>query len=233
MNRGALQGKRKAFTLIELLVTIAIIAILAAILFPVFARARENARRANCMSNEKQQALGLLMYAQDYDGRLMTSWSYTPALPWHTLLQPYVRSYQIFRCPDVRTFSLNPATYEDSQYYTTYALPGFATTTTVKCIYSQAGTFLDSISEPARTWMIVESCYQSPANTNYVNSGYGYPMANLKDVPSGTSPGDGGAYFTSYAIHSDGSNVAFADGHVKWIQEDQGKNWIFDLNRAS
>jgi prepilin-type N-terminal cleavage/methylation domain-containing protein/prepilin-type processing-associated H-X9-DG protein len=61
--------EKRAFTLIELLVVIAIIAILAAILFPVFARARENARRASCQSNLKQIALGMNMYIQDYDGR--------------------------------------------------------------------------------------------------------------------------------------------------------------------
>ena len=61
------------FTLIELLVVIAIIAILAAILFPVFARARENARRAACQSNLKQISLGIIQYAQDYDERLPTS----------------------------------------------------------------------------------------------------------------------------------------------------------------
>src|SRR5690348_17195392 len=59
--------KRKAFTLIELLVVIAIIAILAAILFPVFARAREQARQITCVSNAKQIMTGTLMYAQDYD----------------------------------------------------------------------------------------------------------------------------------------------------------------------
>ena len=57
----------RGFTLIELLVVIAIIAILAAILFPVFARAREAARKATCISNCKQIALACLMYAQDYD----------------------------------------------------------------------------------------------------------------------------------------------------------------------
>jgi len=63
----AFDKKRHGFTLIELLVVIAIIAILAAILFPVFARAREAARRANCLSNLRQIALATLMYAQDYD----------------------------------------------------------------------------------------------------------------------------------------------------------------------
>jgi prepilin-type N-terminal cleavage/methylation domain-containing protein/prepilin-type processing-associated H-X9-DG protein len=59
----------RAFTLIELLIVIAIIALLAAILFPVFARARENARRASCQSNMKQLGLGFVQYINDYDGR--------------------------------------------------------------------------------------------------------------------------------------------------------------------
>ena len=62
--------RRRGFTLIELLVVIAIIAILAAILFPVFAQAREQARRATCLSNQKQLGHALTMYAQDYDEQL-------------------------------------------------------------------------------------------------------------------------------------------------------------------
>lgn len=71
--------KRKAFTLIELLVVIAIIAILAAILFPVFARARENARRSSCLSNLKQIGLGAMMYIQDYDERYPQAYWYKSA----------------------------------------------------------------------------------------------------------------------------------------------------------
>jgi prepilin-type N-terminal cleavage/methylation domain-containing protein/prepilin-type processing-associated H-X9-DG protein len=67
MKTHIVKKQGRGFTLIELLVVIAIIAILAAILFPVFARARENARRASCMSNLKQIGLGMMMYVQDYD----------------------------------------------------------------------------------------------------------------------------------------------------------------------
>lgn len=104
---------RKAFTLIELLVVIAIIAILAAILFPVFGRARENARRTSCASNLKQIGLGVMQYGADYDGymppaqlprSIVVGGSCVPESPepvrsWPTLMFPYVKSEQIFTCP--------------------------------------------------------------------------------------------------------------------------------------
>src|SRR5688500_12088066 len=104
-NPSSTQRKEKqGFTLIELLVVIAIIAILAAILFPVFARARENARRASCQSNLKQIGLGIAQYTQDYDERMVPSYqSDSNSPPWQTLLQPYVKSAQIFRCPSNTT----------------------------------------------------------------------------------------------------------------------------------
>jgi prepilin-type N-terminal cleavage/methylation domain-containing protein/prepilin-type processing-associated H-X9-DG protein len=102
------KSARAGFTLIELLVVIAIIAILAAILFPVFARARENARRASCQSNLKQIGLGLLQYVQDYDERTPKSWfgangdaSNVAAgrYKWMDAIYPYIKSEQLFVCP--------------------------------------------------------------------------------------------------------------------------------------
>ncbi len=94
---------RNGFTLIELLVVIAIIAILAAILFPVFAQARESARRTQCLSNVRQIGMSLAMYVQDSDEVTPTvSEKYTTGKlldAWNALL-PYVKSKEIFYCPN-------------------------------------------------------------------------------------------------------------------------------------
>jgi prepilin-type N-terminal cleavage/methylation domain-containing protein len=100
--------RRRGFTLIELLVVIAIIAILAAILFPVFAQAREKARQAACLSNGKQIATGLMMYAQDYDERLPRWWTPTggqnnQSRDWKNDIEPYVKNWDIYRCPSRNT----------------------------------------------------------------------------------------------------------------------------------
>ncbi len=96
------------FTLIELLVVIAIISILAAILFPVFARAREQARKTVCLSNTKQLTLSIIMYVQDFDETMPNcQWIGPSAFPpnWsfgsscRNLLQPYAKNYDIFICP--------------------------------------------------------------------------------------------------------------------------------------
>lgn len=95
--------KLRGFTLIELLVVIAIIAILAAILFPVFAKAREKARQTSCTSNEKQLALAVLQYVQDYDERFLigNNNGTSPAGEgWAGELYSYVKSTGVYACPD-------------------------------------------------------------------------------------------------------------------------------------
>jgi prepilin-type N-terminal cleavage/methylation domain-containing protein/prepilin-type processing-associated H-X9-DG protein len=115
--------RRKAFTLIELLVVIAIIAILAAILFPVFAQAREKARAISCISNLKQQGTASMMYTQDYDETIVpagnryahqnvqcfsgnTNFNPDPHswVDWEIPLIPYIKTAQIFTCPDRAQF---------------------------------------------------------------------------------------------------------------------------------
>src|SRR6476661_3585247 len=98
--------QKRAFTLIELLVVIAIIALLAAILFPVFARARENARRSSCINNLKQLGLGLQQYTQDYDEMLPAGNSAANGFwgqGWAGAIYPYVKSTQLYKCPNDST----------------------------------------------------------------------------------------------------------------------------------
>ena len=99
MNTVPATRRKSGFTLIELLVVIAIIAILAAILFPVFARARENARRASCQSNEKNIALGFKQYIQDSNDKYPPAIADSTALKNSAALEPYIKSTAIFYCP--------------------------------------------------------------------------------------------------------------------------------------
>jgi len=101
---------KKAFTLIELLVVIAIIAILAAILFPVFAQAKEAAKKTACLSNAKQLGIGVYTYMVDADDTVplikssvkipggLNGGTYTQQ--WYTVIQPYLKNWNILLCPD-------------------------------------------------------------------------------------------------------------------------------------
>ncbi len=194
---------RRGFTLIELLVVIAIIAILAAILFPVFARAREKARQTSCLSNLKQIGLGALMYAQDYDETFLNgsyagtcAWGHVhtaadgvhAAYGWPTFLIPYVKNTQIFVCPSA------PAT--------------ICTATTVRSGISNAyginydgvcGRAMGSMDKPAERMLV-----QDMADTFVISS-------NNTQAQCFSQMG------TGLARHNEGANVAFCDGHSKWL----------------
>lgn len=132
LARGS--NRQKGFTLIELLVVIAIIAILAAILFPVFAQAKEAAKKASCISNEKQIALATMQYEGDNDDRypMVDYFEFPPTglktlVPWTVAIQPYVKSWGVFRCPTdsspIVTSSWRFQGFQDAEY--TFSNPGY------------------------------------------------------------------------------------------------------------
>ncbi len=220
----AMDGQwRKGFTLIELLVVIAIIAILASILFPVFARARENARRASCQSNLKQIGLGIMMYVQDYDETYPLLWygsgnpsvvqtePGTPGLQFKEgdggygvednyitymdLIYPYVKSVQVFRCPS----SVDAERYPDYEMNGGY---GGA----YKSYYGKSNgvTTLAEIESPSTSAMIWETGAESNGVSYETKYGFRGSAANIP------------RWQDSHKEHLEGMNMAFGDGHVKW-----------------
>lgn len=221
-------SKQKAFTLIELLVVISIIAVLAAILFPVFARARENARRSSCMSNLKQVGLGTMMYVQDYDekypicryhpGKNQTD----PAMPgaqyyvqfacegetdgscvtWQDLVYPYTKSTQIFACP-----SQSGSNADSGLPYPSY---GYSSAiSSERASRFKAGTpripvSMAVVQRPAEIFMFVEfnasTAYRAEPNLQGLRARSITAATRAQVIP-----------------HLGGANIAYADGHVKWI----------------
>jgi prepilin-type N-terminal cleavage/methylation domain-containing protein/prepilin-type processing-associated H-X9-DG protein len=196
---------QRGFTLIELLVVIAIIAILASILFPVFARARENARRSSCSSNLKQIGLGLMQYTQDYDEAFPLYYNAAAVNPmgWAEQVQPYIKSSQLFKCPSgLGTASATPTDPTYSDYALNMMLSSDNGGNYVK------GLSLAAITQPTLTVMVMDNTAGTSMNFAW---GCGH-YAACSLFPEGFA-----AFSDKAGIrHLDGQNYAFADGHVKW-----------------
>ncbi len=225
---------RPAFTLIELLVAIAIIAILAAILFPVFARAREQARKASCASNLRQIGLGALQYAQDYDERLplfsLSSTSYRgfggygangdDGVRWADSIFPYIKSSQVFDCPSgdkkMQPYNRGPIA-PGGPYFdiTTYSY-GYVTPSSDTNPVGVAGRSLAELEDSSGTLMIVEDGRQD-AGLGAETQGRlipspGEPIETLGGRLNGQRhTGCAATDYGSYAF-----NALYVDGHVKW-----------------
>lgn len=229
---------RRAFTLIELLVVIAIIAILAAILFPVFARARENARRTSCLSNVKQMGLAMMQYVQDYDETLPLSYYFLPVgtpatqLPdgniwadgssagvliyWPQLIFPYHKSNQIFWCPSHKFFNPgvgNPASAVNGQYGANRQVMPISGGTPLK---------IAAISATASKYLFMDwGTIVAQSSTSLTSSG------NTAFLPGMGESGGNCSSITATAgqkddcdngRHFNGINIGYADGHAKWIK---------------
>jgi prepilin-type N-terminal cleavage/methylation domain-containing protein/prepilin-type processing-associated H-X9-DG protein len=214
---------RHAFTLIELLVVIAIIAILAAILFPVFAKAREKARQTTCASNEKQLALAVLQYIQDYDETFPATWdsNRNPGSNWAVQIYPYVKSYQVYVCPSNAAAA---ALTQSGQYMGTSGGNGNSISSIpISYMMNQCLGFVNggqwnygpyhseaAISEPSSKALILETTY-SNASTGWDN--WAECGGNAACTASNFTTTQ--IYSTWFAGHTGMMNVAFLDGHVK------------------
>jgi prepilin-type N-terminal cleavage/methylation domain-containing protein/prepilin-type processing-associated H-X9-DG protein len=224
----------RGFTLIELLVVIAIIAILAAILFPVFAQAREAARKASCQSNLKQMVTGCMMYSQDYDEVTVTSYL-EYKLPgnvepgywagWSDLIQPYLKNYQVLRCPSA-SGAAPVSTQSDAAWWMSYAIN-----------YRTGGDYggwngwftapakLSALAFPASTIYLMDASPACNDNCRFADNG-AWPEAWT--YPPSQQQKDWGDANGYAARHQGGANYAFMDGHVKYMKAETVKSQAFD-----
>jgi len=207
---GLILKRRAGFTLIELLVVIAIIAILAAILFPVFAKAREKARQASCTCQLKEIGLAVLMYAGDYDDRLIDHCGQTTANCWAVSLFPYVKNAEVWRCPSYggtdmfgiwRDYANGPSHDFSPRLPRSYAWNLMID-----------NRLMAEIDKPA-----VVPCVADCDGTGW--------MAPMHSCIGFTDFGATGACATKYARisprHNEGAVLALLDGHAKWYKGSQ------------
>ncbi len=238
---------KRGFTLIELLVVIAIIAILAAILFPVFAKAREKARQAACLSNMKQITLAILQYAEDWGGRMPFAEDYrtTPRISYRAVVQPYIKNVEVFHCPSADIESnLWTGQIPDSRPNGT---SWYQTSISINTIHDQGdlnspeppvarllgpndddsvpdhpSPSLSIIKAPAQTILLCDDDPSGPC-TWYPCRNAGRTDNPLEDlIGSGdTDPLNPDADVNPWVRHNGGGNYAFCDGHAKWMRPEQ------------
>ena len=205
---------KKAFTLIELLVVIAIIAILAAILFPVFAQAKEAAKKTSCLSNAKQITLSAIMYSGDVDDVLVMGWNkgdvvlrdngavYRSWNPWTKCIQPYMKNLQILLCPDNdgNGFINSANVTARSEIYSPYGynygyLSNFAGLEANGSNYIFAPISATAVNRPANTVMFADD--EGP---NYATADHAF----VWNIPAGNIIEPPDAYLSDHVFFSSG-----------------------------
>ncbi len=201
-------NNRRGFTLIELLVVIAIIAILAAILFPVFAQAREQARRTTCTSDTRQMANAFMMYNQDYDEAFITQigGANDDRNEYQVILQPYIKNRQMLFCPSRNLFGCSK-TIDASGRCLGYA-PNFG----IYSYHDGTGLFLQDTT--SNLWVGRSmAAFAHPAETimfGDTNDTNMYTLTFYFQTGDGTTP--------AAIRHGGNYQFAYVDGHAKSIK---------------
>jgi prepilin-type N-terminal cleavage/methylation domain-containing protein/prepilin-type processing-associated H-X9-DG protein len=202
--------KQCGFTLIELLVVIAIIAILAAILFPVFAQAREKARQTSCVSNMKQLGTAMMMYVQDYDDTYPQVWYEVNNGHWANVILPYLgQGKQIWTggimiCPS--------ALYKGWSY----AMSNQISAKPQAVVTRPADVVAIAEAVQVKDWKSTAAHLETNMSCWGGENGNGVGP-KIRDDDNVTPPS--GCYSMPRYRHSDGANLTFADGHVKWMRK--------------
>ena len=208
---------RNGFTLIELLIALAIIAIIAAILFPVFGAVRERGRRTVCGSNLKQLANAMQQYVQDNGGVY-------PSTPADCGYAPYsyLKNTAVFRCPDhapdeiTEQFSLNPPIMLSANSIVlgaaapvnyTYDRPRFVVFISP---FSPAsviqGVHEASLAAPSTTWFNVDASWTDTDGIAHY----------FRTVSTSC-----GRHFEGSTLYAGAGNYSYVDGHVKWLTPEE------------
>ncbi len=233
---------KKAFTLIELLVVIAIIAILAAILFPVFAQAKEAAKKTTCLAHSKQMGTGVMLYLNDYDDTYLKGYYYELDGPtagrrvqWAYTMQPYIKNTEMFKCPT----DFVPTPPATSSGYTDLTVPALSYIPNYAVMPAHDGGQVNatSIGETANVIILAEKQYKigtkilkayagasgfipdTPVASDYCRAPLPYVKAAIE------KPSDSNYKLARVAFerhtggktkdHSGTSNFVFCDGHAK------------------
>jgi len=226
--------KKRGFTLIELLVVIAIIAILAAILFPVFSRAREQARKTACLSNMKQIGQALMMYVQDWDETFpYTTSCQAPGVGAATdqpqgKLHPYIKNVDVWTCPSEAIYNRESNL---SQYGNLAGWPGWPWRFPVEfaghyisigynellmnnlgCEWTGRPPKMAEVVEPGDTAAFADSYFISTCGGKrvvFANAMWSESVADEQHRSVSKS-----------TRHTEGEIIVYADGHVKWLKWD-------------
>ena len=206
---------QNGFTLIELLVALGIIAVIAAILFPVFATVRERGRRTVCQSNLKQIAVAMQQYVQDNGGTypaIPSDWGYAP--------YSYLKNVEVFRCPDherdyvTEQFSIEPPVIlsnhsisegETAPVDYTYNMPRFTVFEPPYPAKIIHGVHESSLRTPSTIWFNVDAGWSDADGDHY-----------LRTVSTSC-----GREFIGRTLHSGAANYSYVDGHVKWLTPEE------------